>query len=199
MPNYALKIDQNSTYRDYLTWPDQERWEIIEGVPYNMSPAPSRNHQKILGRIFYEFYHYLRGKTCEVYGAPFDVRLPLGQTDEQSIENVVQPDIAVICDPQKLDAKGCLGAPDLIVEILSPGTAAKDMKIKLALYERAQVQEYWLVHPEYQTVMVYRLGPDGSYGRPQIYTPPDELGVGIFPDLSIPLTELFEVPKTLPA
>lgn len=111
------KLDRKYTYGEYLHWPDEERWEIIEGVAYSMSPAPSRRNQKVLLALLNEFYNYLKGKNCEVYGAPFDVRLPEGDEREEEIKTVVRPDIAVICDKSKLDDRGCRGSPDLIVEV----------------------------------------------------------------------------------
>ncbi len=180
------------TYGDYAKWPDEERWELIDGVPYNMSPAPSRIHQKILGELHKQIAVYLTGKTCEVYIAPFDVRLPKGDENDEQIDTVVQPDLVVVCDREKLDERGCKGAPDLAVEVLSPGTAGKDMKIKLALYERVGVKEYWLVDPSNKTVQVYQLETAGPYGRPGIYTDADQLKVGLFPDLTVDLSMVFK-------
>ena len=134
------------TYKDYVLWPDEERWELINGAAFNMSPAPSRFHQKISGTLFSKIHHYLEGKPCEVYHAPFDVRLPEGNEPEEDIITVVQPDIAIICDRSKLDDKGCKGSPDLVIEIVSPHTVSKDMKEKLALYEKHGVKEYWIIH-----------------------------------------------------
>lgn len=168
------------TYGDYEKWPDDQRWELIDGVPYDMTPAPSRKHQEILGELHRQFANYLLNKPCQVYLAPFDVRLPKGAEAEEKVDTVVQPDLTVVCDPAKLDEKGCSGAPDLVVEILSPHTAAKDMKIKLALYERAGVKEYWLVQPVDKTVMVFSLNENGEYAKPAIYDGQDSVGIGIF-------------------
>ncbi|MGE5604170.1 MAG: Uma2 family endonuclease [Bacteroidota bacterium] len=179
------------TYGDYTKWPDEERWELIDGVPYNMSPAPSRIHQKILGELYKQIAVYLTGKVCEVYIAPFDVRLPKGEESDDRIDTVVQPDLVVVCDREKLDERGCKGAPDLVVEVLSPGTAGKDMKIKLALYERVGVKEYWLVDPSNKTVQVYQLETSSRYCRPSIYSDTDRIRVGLFPDLEIDLTSVF--------
>lgn len=118
--------EKRYTYGDYLTWPDEERWELIEGVPYDMTPAPSTNHQRILGELFRQISTFLLDRDCEVFIAPFDVRLPEGDEADEQIITVVQPDIAVICDPAKIDRRGCRKAPDFIIEILSPSTAAKD-------------------------------------------------------------------------
>ena len=191
-PEAATK--ETYTYGDYLTWPDDERWELIDGIPYNMSPAPTRSHQKISGELFKQIAIYLTGKTCEVYAAPFDVRLPKGEEEDTLIDTVVQPDLVVICDPDKLDEPGCKGAPDWVVEILSPYTAAKDMKIKLNLYERVGVKEYWLVDPGNQTVQVYTPGDDGRYGRSEVYAAGDQVKAGIFSDLIIDLTAVFGGP-----
>ncbi len=168
------------TYGDYEKWPDDQRWELIDGVPYDMTPAPSRKHQEILGELYLQFANYLKHKRCQVYLAPFDVRLPKGAEAEEMVNTVVQPDLTVVCDPAKLDDKGCSGAPDLVVEILSPHTAAKDMKIKLALYERVGVREYWLIQPLDKTVMVFSLNENGKYAKPEIYDYQDSVGVGIF-------------------
>ena len=117
------------TYGDYLSWPDEERWELIDGIPHSMSPAPSRVHQEISMELARQIANHLIGKNCRVYAAPFDVRLPKGGEKDEQIETVVQPDLVVVCDESKLDERGCKGPPDLIIEILSPHTAAKDMKI----------------------------------------------------------------------
>lgn len=179
------------TYRDYLEWPDGERWELIEGRAYNMTPAPSRSHQKISVALIDELFQYLKGKKCEVYHAPFDVRLPEGDEEEGEIRTVVQPDIVVICDPSKLDEKGCKGSPDLVMEILSPSTASKDYITKLNLYEKNQVREYWIIHPIDKIVMVYRLSENGKYGRAEVYSEADKVKVGIFDDLVVDLKGIF--------
>ena len=183
----ARKETQTFTYGDYLKWDDGERWELIDGEAYNMSPAPQRLHQKILGELYLQLGTQLKGKTCEVYLPPFDVRLPLGDEKEADIINVVQPDISVICDPKKLDKKGCIGAPDFIIEILSPGNPRRDKMEKFNLYEMAGVKEYWLVSPEGQMVEVFLLGPDGTYGRPQMYTETDTVAISVLKDIHIDL------------
>jgi len=187
----ALKLEDRFTYGDYLTWDDDERWELIDGVPYNMSPSPKVAHQRILLELGRQFANFLLGKPCHAFIAPFDVRLPEADESDDLVETVVQPDLTVICDQRKLDEAGCRGAPDLVVEILSPSTAQKDLKIKFARYERAGVREYWIIDPTGKTVQVFTLGPDGRYGRPQVYTDGDTAPVGIFPDLEINLTEVF--------
>jgi len=188
----AMKnADMSYTYADYLQWNDNERWELIGGVAYNMSPAPSRKHQEISQNLSRKIGNYLEGKSCKVYAAPFDVRLPLGDEEDKRTGNVVQPDIVVVCDSAKLDDRGCTGAPDLIIEILSPSTAKKDMVVKLHLYEKAGVKEYWLVHPTDHTVTVFMLGNDGRYGRFEMYDQSDQLAMGIFSDFVLDLKDVF--------
>ncbi len=181
------------TYADYLSWDDQGRWELINGEAWDMSPAPSRSHQRVLVRLLHIVFGHLKDSGCEVYAAPFDVRLPeADHADDHAVTTVVQPDISVICDREKLDERGCVGAPDLVVEILSPSTAAKDLKIKRSLYEKNGVREYWLFHPLDRTVMVYRLGQDGQYGKAEIFDRNDLLGSPLFDGLEILLTEIFQ-------
>jgi len=187
----AEKIIESYTYADYLTWDDTERWELIDGVPYNMSPAPSRRHQQISGELLRQFANFLKGKPCQVYAAPFDVRLPEADENVSDISTVVQPDIAVICDADKLDDAGCSGAPDLIVEITSPSTSRKDHKEKFFRYERAGVREYWLVEPDANTVTVFTLGIDTRYGRPDVYSDDETISVGVLPELVIDLALAF--------
>lgn len=171
------------TYADYLTWDGPERYELIEGVPRLMSPGPNRRHQKILGEIFAQIHAYLKGKTCEVYASPFDVRL--------SKKTVVQPDIMVVCDPEKLDDAGVKGAPDLAIEILSPSTQGHDRVTKLNLYERAGVREYWIVDPYYESIQTFLL-KDGSYTTSAPFAnKQDKLKIEVLEDCYIDLSEVF--------
>jgi len=175
------------TYADYIAWPENERIELIDGQIYLMT-SPSRTHQRILGQLFYQFFDYLKDKSCEVYMAPFDVRFPDGnEKDEENIKSVVQPDIVVVCDESKLDEKGCTGAPDLIIEIISTSTAQKDKLHKFNLYEKYGVKEYWIVEPENKILSVFILQNNERYGRPDIYTQDDKVKVSIFEDLVIDL------------
>jgi Uma2 family endonuclease len=185
------KENKKLTYKDYLTWPDDERWELIDGVAYDMSPAPSREHQRISGELVRQFANYLHGKTCEVYAAPFDVRLAEKDERDEDIETIVQPDISVICDSSKLDEKGCKGSPTLVIEIVSPHTAQKDVKRKFSLYEKVGVKEYWIIHPDDKTVMIFRLGEDNRYGRPATYIEDEEIKVDILGELVIDLKSVF--------
>jgi len=188
-----LKKDEDRfTYKNYLTWPENERWELIGGIAYDMTPAPSRFHQQLLTNLIVPIGSYLAGKECKVFAAPFDVRFAEKNTRDEEIDTVVQPDIVVVREKSKLDDRGCVGAPDLVIEILSPATAAKDMKEKFALYEKHGVLEYWLVQPLDKTVMVFRSGEDKKYGKPGIYISEDEIKVGIFDDLTIDLKAVFK-------
>jgi len=178
------------TYADYCTWPDEERWELIDGEAYAMSPAPARIHQEVVVALVAQIHGALDGTACQVYVAPFDIRLPDQDEADEAIETVVQPDIAVICNPAKLDEKGCRGAPDWIIEVLSPSTAAKDQIRKRELYERHGVLEYWLVHPTDRILFVYRLGADG-YGKPQVLPTVGPCATAVIPDLAVDWNSVF--------
>ncbi|MDI3327863.1 MAG: Uma2 family endonuclease [Alicyclobacillaceae bacterium] len=181
--------DLRYSYRDYLTWDDGQRWELIEGVPYNMTQAPSPRHQEILGNIFGLFFNYLDRKDCKAYLAPFDVRL--SESDrEQDILNVVQPDLSIVCDPGKIDHRGCKGAPDLVVEILSPETAKRDKGQKFYLYQAYGVREYWIVDSHHEIIEVY-VWKDGRFQDRQVYEKGDRLPVGIFEDFALDVAAVF--------
>ncbi|NLI94135.1 MAG: Uma2 family endonuclease [Peptococcaceae bacterium] len=182
--------DKRYTYADCLTWPENERWEIHEGVPC-MLTAPSWQHQEILGSLFNQLYNYLEGKPCRVFCAPFDLRLPEpGQTDEETTF-VVQPDITVVCDVTKLNRTGYCGVPTLIIEITSPATAKIDKIIKFNRFEKMGVPEYWIVEPEEKIVSVYTLLENGRYGRPEVYPEDGNIRVHAFPDLVVELNSVF--------
>ena len=188
-----LSMDGVYTYADYLTWKFDERVELIKGKIFKMSPAPSRNHQRIAMALINPISNYFKGQKCEAYFAPFDVRLIDSKKKKKSDENiysVVQPDICVICDPEKLDDRGCLGAPDWIIEILSPGNNKKEVDNKFRLYEENGVREYWVVYPSEQHVLVFDL-KDENYQLRKIYTGEDHAPVGIFTDFEINLQEVF--------
>ncbi|MCF8254500.1 MAG: Uma2 family endonuclease [Bacteroidia bacterium] len=178
------------SYADYLGWNIPEIVEIIKGRVFKMNAAPKRIHQKISGRLFLKFGNFLEGKKCEVYDAPFDVRLSNNYDENHTIFTVVQPDLCVICDPSKLDEAGCLGAPDLIVEILSPGNSKKELQNKYEVYEESGVLEYWVISPEAETLLVYSL-INGKYQASKLYTSGDQISTPILPGLSINLEELF--------
>jgi len=155
------------TYADYLQWPADVRYELIDGVAYAMTPAPTRLHQEVVLELARQIADALEGSSCRPYIAPFDVRLPRENEADDAIDTVVQPDISVICDKAKLDERGCRGAPDWIIEVLSPATASHDQIRKRDLYERVGVREFWLVHPIDRIVTIYLL-ENGAYGKPKI-------------------------------
>jgi Uma2 family endonuclease len=157
----ALKAGEKFTLDQWSSWPEGERWELIGGVAYAMSPAPRVPHQGLVGSLFFEVFSFLQKKKCRTFVAPVDVFLPKG--DPKSSDTVVQPDVFVVCDPDKIKDDGIHGAPDFIVEVLSDSTAYKDMTAKKELYERSGVREYWIVNPGSGSVFTYVL-LDGRYG-----------------------------------
>lgn len=188
-----LEDNKGFTYRDYVQWDDNQRWELIDGTAFNMTPAPSRKHQKISAELMRQLSNFLIDKNCEVYAAPFDVKLPEHEEPDNEIKTVIQPDISVICEKEKLDDKGCRGAPDLIIEIVSPLTARKDMKDKLFLYERHGVKEYWVVHPEEKILMQHkRENNTNRYGRASIFSDDESVNTDILPGLTIDLAMVFK-------
>ncbi len=158
---------EHHTYGDYLAWPEDVRYELVDGIAYAMSPAPTVSHQEVVLELSRQIDEALDESACRVLIAPLDVRLPHGDEADAAVDTVVQPDLLVVCDPARIDERGVRGAPDWIIEVLSPATAAHDQVLKRDLYERAGVREYWLVHPTDRIVTVYRL-EDGRYGRPDI-------------------------------
>jgi Uma2 family endonuclease len=189
-----MKQHERFTYADYLTWPDDERWEIIEGVAYAMRPAPGIAHQRISRALTRIISTHLLGKRCELFAAPFDVRLAdLASVSDNYVDTVVQPDILVVCDKSKLDERGCNGAPDLIVEISSPSTSKNDLIKKFDLYQHHGVREYWIIHPAEQTLLVFKIEENGMYGRPDRYAGDDKVPVPLLGDLVIDLADVFEV------
>jgi Uma2 family endonuclease len=186
-----LDLNGTYTYADYLLWQFKERVELIKGKIFKMSPAPSTWHQKISAKLHLEIGGFFKNHYCQAFYAPFDVRLPKkGQRlTDQKIYTVVQPDLCVICDEFKLDERGCLGAPDLIVEILSPGNSKVEMFNKFELYQESGVREYWLVEPSQNAVLVYVLDNEGKYVglQPAI----NVLKSTIFPELEIDLKQIF--------
>jgi Uma2 family endonuclease len=190
MPQAQRQLDTQFTYGDYRTWPDEERWELIDGVAYDMSPAPGFRHQSVSSELVIQFGTHLRNSPCRVLAAPFDVRLPQSDEADDDIDTVVQPDLVVVCDRNKLDEKGCRGAPDLVIEILSPHTAHKDLNEKFLLYERSGVKEYWIVHSLDRTVIVFRLEGE-SFGRPTMFAGEDSIPVPLLGELVIDLKQAF--------
>ena len=191
----ALRTEKHYTYADYLQWPDDTRYELIDGEAFRMAPTPLIEHQEVAGEVFRQLANQLDGQPCRPYIAPVDVRLPRADEADAAIDTVVQPDVLVVCDPGKVDRRGVRGAPDWLLEVLSPSTAAHDQIAKRRTYERAGVREYWLVHPSDRTLTVYVL-ENGQYGRPDIYELKDETPIGVLPGVSIAWDALVErLPK----
>jgi Uma2 family endonuclease len=188
----ARKLDQRYTYREYCSWPDDERWELIDGVAWNMSPAPATRHQALLVKLVREISVFIDEGPCQMFVAPFDVLLPDSDNEQDDdVATVVQPDILVVCDPAKLNEKGCRGAPDWVIEILSPSTSKKDLAEKHDLYERHGVREYWVVDPGNRFVLVFLPGADGRYGDGVVYERDRTVACAALPGCSIDLRRLF--------
>ena len=181
------------TYADYLTYPEGERIEIIEGHIYNMAAAPSRRHQEIIIGIITLINSYIKSNKgdCKVYPAPFDVILKNDDEDVVNSKNIVQPDISVICDKNKLTDKGCTGSPDMIIEVVSPFNPSSDYVRKLNLYDQFKVREYWIVNPMKETILVYRLDENTNSMQLQRFTTfNDTVKVGIYNNLEIDFNSL---------
>ena len=183
----ALPKEEHYSYADYLEWDENERIELIDGAPVMMAP-PSRRHQEISGELYRQLANFLEGKKCRVYPAPFGVRLfeQAGDSPEV-VDTVVEPDITVVCDPSKLDDTGCKGAPDLVMEILSPSTQRHDKLTKFNLYQRSGVREYWIVDPASKSVQVFVL-EDGHYAAADFGMAGDTLKVNVLEGCAIDLT-----------
>lgn len=189
-----LDLNGTYTYADYLTWQFEQTVEIIKGKILLMA-APSRRHQQISRQLNGLFFKYFEKNPCEFYAAPFDVRLYDKRKSDKAnkeVYTVIQPDVCIICDAEKLDDKGCIGAPDLIVEILSPGNSQKEMRTKKLLYEENAVREYWIVDPEHENVFQFLLTEEGVYSPATIYVYDEQLNCAIFPDLKLDLREVFQ-------
>ena len=179
------------TFADVLTWEENERIEIINGEAVMMAP-PSSTHQEISGALFAQLYNYLEGKQCRVYAAPFAVRLfEQGEDAPEDVDTMVEPDLSVICDKSKIDKRGCKGAPDLVIEILSPSTRRHDRLVKLGLYQRAGVREYWIVNPEDRTVQVMLQDGAGSLRIHEDYGQDDVAKVNVLDGCFIELSKVF--------
>jgi len=189
------QLDENGlyTYADYLTWKFKERVELIKGRLMKMTPAPSFSHQDISGELAFELKSYFRKKPCKIISAPFDVRLKDSKkpiTDSE-FNTVVQPDLVVICDLDKIDERGCKGSPDLVVEILSPGNSKKEIGVKFDLYQENRIQEYWIVEPANQTILVYYL-KDDKYTNDRPLDIEAKIQSKLFPELDFALKDIFE-------
>ena len=182
----AVRKEEYYTYANYCTWDENERWELIDGIPYAMAPGPSQAHQTVFGKLFTQLHSFLEGKQCKVFAAPFDVRLNANTYDDI----VVQPDILVVCDDAKLDGKSCVGAPDMTIEILSPSSAIMDKTLKFKKYLEAGVREYWIVDPEINTITAHILD-NGRYYTTN-YTETETAPVHVLEGCTIDLTKVFE-------
>jgi Uma2 family endonuclease len=171
------------TVADYMSWDDGERWELIDGVAYNMSPAPTIKHHDMGMNFYSQLRNRLQGKPCKPFAAAVDVVL--------SEQDVVQPDVFVVCDPAKITPKNIQGAPDFVVEILSPSTSRKDLREKKALYERAGVAEYLVLDPLELYAQLFHLGPEGRYTAGEIYGPDESLSLQIVGGEALDLREVF--------
>ena len=188
--------DGRHSYGEYCEWPEDVRYELIDGFAYAMAPAPSPKHQMILLELARQVANALRDQSCRPFIAPFDVRLPKENEADAEIDTVVQPDLCVVCDPQKLDEHGCRGAPDWVLEVLSPSTASHDQIQKRRVYERAGVREYWLVHPTDGIVTIYRL-EHGAYTMPDIRELKGTATVTVLPGLVVDWEQLPVPPKQM--
>jgi Uma2 family endonuclease len=183
-----LDLTKSYNYTDYLTWKFQERVEIIRGFILKMSPSPSMIHQTVSNNLTGCFYENLKRKPCRVFQAPFDVRLPI--KSEKKDTTIIQPDLCIICDEKKLDKKGCNGAPDLIVEIISPNNSKHDVDTKFKLYQEAGVLEYWLIEPLEKLLLIYTLR-NGEYIGLKPLSEDENVSSPLFPDLKIALEDVF--------
>ncbi len=189
------QLDPNGeySYSDYLTWKFEQAIEIFKGKIFPMA-SPSSTHQRVALRIINGLEKYLIAKPCELFIAPLDVRLydrKKSLKADKDILTVLQPDLFIVCDLNKLEERGCLGAPDLVIEILSPGNSKREMKIKKELYEESGVREYWIVDPNHETVARFNIETEEKFGNPKMFSSDDELNSIIFPDLILDLNKVF--------
>ena len=183
--------DYGYTYADYLQWNLRYRIELFKGRIFRLS-APNTNHQKISGKLYLSIGNFLNQQPCQVFSAPFDVRLPIkNKKRDDEVTTVVQPDLCIICDPLKLDERGCNGAPDLVIEILSPGNNKKEVKLKFDLYEEAGVKEYWIVYPAEENIITYFLNDQQKFVGGKIYASGDTIHSKAVAGLSVNLDEIF--------
>lgn len=183
-----LDLSKSYTIADYLSWKLEEMVELIKGKIYKMSPAPRSKHQAISGNIYGEMHGFLKNKKCRIFSAPFDVYIKGNESDKQT---VVQPDICIICDRTKINEFGCVGAPDMIVEILSPSSLKKDLDLKFHLYEECGVKEYWIVAPEYNQISVYTLEIDHLYVHKGDFTLGEKVPLFTFGGIELETNDIF--------
>ena len=189
-----LNLNQRYTFADYLTWFDDVRRELYEGFIKLMTPSPSILHQRVSRKLTRNIDDFVKDKNCEIFYAPSDVRFPKNkdEIDDNKIYTVVQPDLYIVCDPTKLDKKGCLGPPDMIIEIVSPKNAKRDVSDKFELYQKHGVKEYWIVNPNDENVNVFILDENSKYKLVKIYAEDDKIPINIFNGkYKISLTDIF--------
>lgn len=179
------------SYADYLNWKFEERLELFRGRIFKLS-APNTKHQQTALNIGTGLHNFLKGKKCNAFIAPFDVRLPVkNKKKDEEVSTVVQPDVCVICDETKLDERGCCGAPDLVIEILSPGNSKKEVRLKHEIYEEAGVKEYWIVFPNEETIAVFQLLDTGKFDKAEMFAGNDIIYSQAVAGFSISLTDIF--------
>lgn len=180
------------SYADYLKWKFEERVELIKGRIMKMT-APNRKHQDVSRDVSLKLGNFLKNKKCKMYAAPFDVRLPRkNNLKDEDIITVVQPDLCVICDEKKLDDKGCIGAPDLVIEILSPGNSKREVRLKYELYEEAGVKEYWIINPVEENIAVLILNYNGIFDGAKLYAADDMIESKAIDGFQIGVTDIFQ-------
>jgi len=180
------------SYANYLNWLFPERVELIAGRIFKMSPAPSSFHQLITGKIYRRLGNFLEKQLCKVFISPFDVRFPKESKADKSIFTVLQPDIFVVCDRNKIDARGCVGAPDLVVEVLSPGNTKMELLHKYRVYEEFGVKEYWVVSQSNQNILIYTLNDIGKFQPSKIFTLSEKITSSVLPGFELALDDVFE-------
>ncbi len=176
----AQKPEARYTYRDYLTWPDDERWELIEGVPHAMTPAPTSDHQGVVTELSAQLTLWLRGQKCKAFVSPIDVILANPEETDEDITTIVQPDLIVVCDAKKIVKRGIRGAPDFVLEVLSPSTASHDQITKAALYEKHGVKEFWVVDLEERLVTVRTRTEAGQFAAVRFIKAEGKVPVSLF-------------------
>jgi Uma2 family endonuclease len=180
------------SYANYLNWLFPERVELIAGRIFKMSPAPSSFHQVITGKIYRRLGNFLERQSCKVFISPFDVRFPKESKADKDVFTVLQPDICIICDKSKIDARGCIGAPDLVVEVLSPGNTRMELLNKYRVYEEFGVKEYWVVSQSDQSILIYTLNEMGKFQPSKIFTLSEKITSTVLPGFELALDDVFE-------
>lgn len=189
-----LELSKSYTFADYLLWNFTERLEIIKGRVFKISPAPKPNNQRVLRVLNRYFDRYFEFKSCEVFFAPFDVIFASDTDSIADSKNIVQPDLCIICDINKITKRGCEGSPDLIIEVLSEGNSEKEINYKFDLYQNNGVKEYWIVNPVHKNILLYYL-KDSEYISLKPFTINDKIKSYLFPEIEIELTDIFKIEK----